>query len=163
MFLVQCEELRINHLTPLLVVTMPYTCWFLWRANYLEDFKWGLHFQIGVAFWRVVLREVYFEGPYHVWRALKTSILNIGFYTLYKCSSLKCAHAFQCEALQNNHTSLNFQTFLQHFTKETLCWPFCIEYEKNTMSHHIEEVHAIKWWTKFIWITHRMHLIVVQL
>ena len=23
-----------------------------------------------------------------------------------QCSSLKCAHAFQCEGLQNNHTSL---------------------------------------------------------
>jgi hypothetical protein len=39
MFLVQCEELRINHLTPLLVVTMPYSSWFLWRADYIEDFK----------------------------------------------------------------------------------------------------------------------------
>jgi hypothetical protein len=28
MFLVQCEESRINHLTPLLVMTMPYACWF---------------------------------------------------------------------------------------------------------------------------------------
>ena len=40
--------------------------------------QWRLHFQFGVAFWRVVLREVYFEGPHRVWRALKTSILNIG-------------------------------------------------------------------------------------
>jgi hypothetical protein len=51
--------------------------WFLWRAYNVEDFKWRLHFQIGVAFWRVVLREVYFEGPNYVWRALKTSNLNI--------------------------------------------------------------------------------------
>ena len=35
-------------------------------------------FQFGIAFWRVVLREVYIEGPNHVWRALKASILNIG-------------------------------------------------------------------------------------
>ena len=63
MFLVECEELKINHLTPLLVVTMNYACWFLWRAYYIEDFKWCLHFQFGVAFWRVFLREVYF------WRA----------------------------------------------------------------------------------------------
>ena len=33
-------------------------------------------FSIWVAFWKVVLREVYFEGPYYIWRALKTSILN---------------------------------------------------------------------------------------
>ena len=39
MFLVQCEELRINHLIPLLVVTMAYARWFLWRANHIEDFK----------------------------------------------------------------------------------------------------------------------------
>ena len=76
MFSVKCEELKINHRTSFLVVTMPYACWFLWLAYYIEDFKWHLHFQFGVAFWRVVLREVYFEGPNRVWRALKTSILN---------------------------------------------------------------------------------------
>ena len=62
-FLVQREELRINHLTPLLVVTMLYACWFLWWADYIEDFKWRLHFQSRVAFWRVILREVHFKGP----------------------------------------------------------------------------------------------------
>ena len=72
-----CDELRINHLPLLLVVTVPYARWFLWRADYTEDFLWRLHFQYGVACWRVVLREVYFEGPNRVWRALKTSILNI--------------------------------------------------------------------------------------
>ena len=77
MFLVQCEELRTNHLTPLLVVTMPYACWFLWWADYIEDFKGHLHFQPGVVFWRSVLREVYFEGSNHVWRALKTSIRTL--------------------------------------------------------------------------------------
>ena len=71
------EELRINHLTLLFVVIMSYAWWFLWRAKYIEDFKWCLHFQFGVAFWRVVLREVYFEGLNRIWRALKTSILNI--------------------------------------------------------------------------------------
>jgi hypothetical protein len=77
MFLGQCGGLRIDHRTALLVVTMPYTCWFLWWANCIEDFKSRLHFRIGVAFWRVVWREVYFEGPNHFWRALKTSILKI--------------------------------------------------------------------------------------
>jgi hypothetical protein len=60
MFPVQCEVLRINHLTPSLVVRMPYACWVLRRrANYMKDFKWRLHFQFGVAFWRVVLSEEY--------------------------------------------------------------------------------------------------------
>ena len=83
MFPVQCEEIRINHLTLLLVVTMPYACWFLWRADYIEDFKWRLHFQFGVALWRVVLREVYFEGSNRVWRALKTSILNTASFCMW--------------------------------------------------------------------------------
>ena len=62
MFPVQCEELRMNYLTLLLVVTIPYACWFLWRANYIENFKWHLHFQFGVAFWRVILREVFLKA-----------------------------------------------------------------------------------------------------
>ena len=61
--LIQCEELRINHLTPLPIVIMPYACWFLWRVNYIEDFERCFDFHIGVAFWRAILREVYF------WRA----------------------------------------------------------------------------------------------
>ena len=28
-----------------------------------------------------------------------------------QCSSLKCANAFQCEGLQNNHTSLKLSNF----------------------------------------------------
>jgi hypothetical protein len=41
---------------------------------------WGLQVtsSFGVAFWWVVLREVYFEWPNRVWRTLKTSMLNIG-------------------------------------------------------------------------------------
>jgi hypothetical protein len=70
-------ESRINHLTLLLVLTMPYVCWFLCHADYFEDFKWRLQLWFGVAFWRVVLREVYFEGPNRICKALKTSILNI--------------------------------------------------------------------------------------
>jgi hypothetical protein len=75
MFPVQCEELRINHLTLLLVVTTPYACWFLWHAYYTGDFKWRLHFQFGVTFWRVVFeRGILWRAKSHVWRALKTSI-----------------------------------------------------------------------------------------
>jgi hypothetical protein len=59
MFPVQFEELKINHLTPLLVVLMLYTCWFLWWADYIEDFKGRLHFQFGVAFCWAVLRGIF--------------------------------------------------------------------------------------------------------
>ena len=86
MFPVQCEELRINHVTLLLVVTMPYAWWFLLWVDYIEDFKWRLVLQFGVAFWRVVLREIYFEGPNRVCRALKASILNIG--CMYHASAI---------------------------------------------------------------------------
>lgn len=71
MLSVQRKELRIDHLTLFLIVAMPYAGHFLWRAYHIEDFKWRLHFQSGVAFWRVDLREVYYEGPHHVrghWR-----------------------------------------------------------------------------------------------
>ena len=81
MFPVQCEESRINLLIPLLVVTMPYACWFLWQVDYFEDFNWCLQFQFGVAFWRVVSIEVYSEGPNRIWRALnikKPKIVHIG-------------------------------------------------------------------------------------
>jgi hypothetical protein len=95
MLSIQCEELRINHLTPLLVVTMSYDCWFLWWIDYIEHFKWRLHFQSGVAFWRVVLREAYFEGPSRVWRALVTSILNIDTHQFQKSLiSLLCVEAY---------------------------------------------------------------------
>ena len=78
MFLVQCEESRINHLTPLLCIENAlYSCWFLFRADYIENFKWHLHFQSGVALWKVVMRDVYFEGPNRIWRALKAPILNM--------------------------------------------------------------------------------------
>ena len=93
MFPVQCEELRINHLTLLLIVTTPYACWFLWRAEIIHDFKW--HFQFGVAFWRVVFWEVYCEGPNCVWRALKTSSLNIGSTEWIPWGFLWCLSRFQ--------------------------------------------------------------------
>ena len=49
MFPIQCEESRINHVTLLLVVTMPNACWFLWRVDYIDEFKWCVHFQFGVG------------------------------------------------------------------------------------------------------------------
>ena len=79
MFAVQCEKTRTNHLTPLLVVTTPYVCWFLWWENYIGDFKWHLHFQFGVVFRKVVLREVYFEGH---WRLQSWTMQGRRGYTL---------------------------------------------------------------------------------
>ena len=84
-FPVQYEELRINHLTLLLVVTMSYTCWFLWRAYHIEDFKWRLIFQ----FWACVLKGC-FGGL--VWRAK---------------SCLKGIEDFNLEHL-SGHVSVNF-------------------------------------------------------
>jgi hypothetical protein len=81
------KNLRIGRLTLFFVVTTPFACWFLWRAYYVEDFKWRLGFQFGVAFWRVILREVYFEGPNRFGKASKTSILNTGRQQAYKRSS----------------------------------------------------------------------------
>ena len=72
MFPVQCEGLRINHLTLLLIVTMPCACWCLWRAYDIEDFKWRLHFEFGLSlerlFWeRYVLKgQIAFEGHWRL-------------------------------------------------------------------------------------------------
>ena len=38
----------------------------------------------------------------------------------YQCSSLNCAHAFQCEGLQNNHTSLQLSNFFETLHKGNL-------------------------------------------
>ena len=72
----QCEGWRTNDMTLFLVVTMMCACWFVWRAHWIEDFKWHRRFHFKVVFWKVVLRAVYFEGPIRVWRALETLILN---------------------------------------------------------------------------------------
>ena len=52
MFLVQCEDLGINHLNPLLVVIMPYACWFLCGRQIISrissdvfTFNLGLRFE----------------------------------------------------------------------------------------------------------------------
>ena len=88
-------------------MTEPYACWFLWHAYYIEDLKWRPHSQFGVAFWWVVLREAYFEGPNRVWRALKTSILNTGGTTLnlMRCTSWPSPDTIHmCGALGNLHS-----------------------------------------------------------
>ena len=63
MFPAECEEPRINHLTPLLVVIVPYACWLLWRVDYIEEFKWRLHF----AIWGCVWKGYFKRGI--IWRA----------------------------------------------------------------------------------------------
>ena len=62
MFPIQCEELGIDHLTPLLVVTMPYTCWFLWWTLY-----WRLQVTSSSAIWGCVLKGCFERGKF--WRA----------------------------------------------------------------------------------------------
>ena len=65
-------RIKNNHLTPLLVVTMPYACCFLLLVDYIEDFKWSLHFQFGLRFeglfWeRYILKcQITFEGHWRL-------------------------------------------------------------------------------------------------
>jgi hypothetical protein len=40
------KNLRIDQLTPLLVVAKPYACWFSRRTYYIEDFKVASSFSI---------------------------------------------------------------------------------------------------------------------
>ena len=66
MLLIRCEELRINHLTPLLVIKCPTlvgSCGGLIILTSSDVFI----FNLGLRF----------EGPSRVWRALEISILNI--------------------------------------------------------------------------------------
>jgi hypothetical protein len=52
-----------------------------------------------------------------IWSSSSVWFLNQGLGAVFK--SLKCAHAFQCEGRQNNHTSLKIsKPFLQHFTEK---------------------------------------------
>ena len=62
----------------------------------------------------------------------------------------ECAHAIRCEGRQNNHTSLKLSNIFATLQFFCLCWPSCIDYENNMMSHYIEEIHAIKGCTKII-------------
>lgn len=121
--------------------------WFLWSENNrnprsytysrLKDWSaksdnYGMMFicVLVIKSWMAIVQEV---GPHG------------------KCSSLKCALAFQCEGLHNNHTSLKHSNFFVNTFSFSFFgyWSFWIEYE-NMMSHYIEEVHEIKWCTKII-------------
>ena len=58
MFWIQCEELRIKHLTPLLVVTMPYNRWFLWHVDYINS---GLQVTSSFSLWGCVFEGLFWE------------------------------------------------------------------------------------------------------
>jgi hypothetical protein len=77
MFLVQCEVLRINHLTPF-VVTMPYACWFgrilLRTSSDVFIFNLGLRFE-GLFWERCIFKGKYtFEKH---WRLQSWTLLWI--------------------------------------------------------------------------------------
>jgi hypothetical protein len=120
---------------------------FLWHAIYIEDFKWCLHFQFGVALGRAILREVYFEGPNRIWRAMKTSILNIvGRERVAK--GKREANYNRTSLIQQSRyydTFLHDQTFkfkspsfiqLRHSIMRHLKSPFCIREVVNAKIHH---------------------------
>ena len=79
--LVACTSKCGRAITLLLVVTMPYACWFLWRADYNEDFKWHLHF----AIWGCVLKGCCERGIF--WRA-KPRLKGIEDFNLEHCQCL---------------------------------------------------------------------------
>ena len=60
MFSIQCEELRINHLTPFLVASDNALCLllFLWRACFIKDFKWR---SSSFSIWGCVLKGLFWE------------------------------------------------------------------------------------------------------
>ena len=104
MFLVQCEEVRNNHLTPLLVVTMPYACWFLWQANYVEIscdvflFNLGLRFE-GLLWKRCILKcQIVFEGHWSlqswtlVWMANNVIMFSAKWWIYIYYPFLFCSH-----------------------------------------------------------------------
>jgi hypothetical protein len=62
-FLVQCEELKINHLTPLLVVTIPYAWWLLCVGRLFR----GLQVTFSFSFWGCVLEGCFERCIF--WRA----------------------------------------------------------------------------------------------
>ena len=64
-------------------------------------------------------------------------------HTMNLCSSLKCAHAFQCGGLQTSHFTQAFKLFC-NTSQKNLRLAFCIKFENNMMPHYIEEVHLIK-------------------
>ena len=81
---VHCEELRINHLTPLLVVTMPYTCWLVLVTG---RWYWGLQVTSSFSIPGLVLKGCFERGIY--WRA-KSCLKSIEFLVLNTGLTLLC-------------------------------------------------------------------------
>ena len=102
--------------TPLLVVIMPHTCWFLLRVEYVEDYQWCLHFQFGIPFWRVVLREVYI---------LKGQIMFEGHWRLQSWTLIG-SQVPSCVQVWSMHMHFNVKGFsiITLHQKTAWYWPF---------------------------------------
>jgi hypothetical protein len=66
MFSIQCEELRIIHLIPLLVGTIPYACGSCGGQMMLRTSSDIFIFNLELCLEGFFLKEVYFEGPNRV-------------------------------------------------------------------------------------------------
>ena len=128
---------------------MPYACWFLWQADYIEDFKCCLHFQFGVSlrfegffFW-----EVYFEGPNCIWRALKTWILNIGVVALDVVCLPSCCYWLRCGQV---HRALGLKVNFHAFVSALKCFPSWWTQLSMTSTSSEGAFHA-RWWPTGFW------------
>jgi len=100
MFPTKCEELGTNHLTSLLVVTMPYTCCFLWLAyisrtsNDIFIFNMGLRFE-GLFWERYTLKgQIVFEKHWRLqsWTPMKIDFRLIRRRTPKQISNYSALH-----------------------------------------------------------------------
>ena len=82
MFLVQCEELRTEHLTPVLVVTMPLRLLIL----VMDRLYWGLQVTSSFSIWGCVMKGC-FERGIIFWRA-KSRLKGIEDFSLEHWFSL---------------------------------------------------------------------------
>ena len=76
-----------------------------------------------------------------------------------------CAHAFQCEGLQNSHTSLNLSNFFAtlHQNRELGIGRFVLNMKIIWCLTLLKKYMPIKWYTKLIQGPYTMHLIIIQL
>ena len=79
MFPVKCEGLRTDHLIPLLIVTMPYACWFLWPVGKVY---WGLQVTSSFSIWGCILKGCFERCIF--WRA-KSCLKGIEDFNLEHC------------------------------------------------------------------------------
>ena len=71
-------DLKINHLTLLLVLTMPYTCWLLCWVEYI----WGLQVMSSFSMWDCILKGCFETCIF--WRA-KLRLKGIADFNLEHC------------------------------------------------------------------------------